>query len=221
MSDKNQEQEISGSVMDNHIDKSKRKFSKAGMVAPVIMTLASKPVFAVQGLSNMISTHGSAACRGDDRYGGMGVNFWKKAGGEGMTVLNDIQTQAHPDVSVIGAWEIAGFVYGTYDGSGNKNFASNYTGGTVDPGFGTSKTLRKILKDGGNNSHLVAGLLNASYFEAKAGGGTTQYIFTVAEFWDMYNNPGNYFVGDFPYTDLVQLIASNYGGTPNNCVLIP
>jgi len=53
MSDKNKEQESVDSVTDNQtgVDKSKRKFSKAGMAAPVIMTLANRPAWGASGRS--------------------------------------------------------------------------------------------------------------------------------------------------------------------------
>ena len=246
MSDKNQEQETIESVADNHtdVDKSKRKFSKAGIAVPVIMTLASKPVFAVQALSNMVSGAGSnvlpgGCLPGDNRYGGMSPGFWKNPTGK-TDPFGDICTSANPKLidglpaGTIGAWEIAGFTYGEYDTTGNTQQSTSYDGGTTyfidDTGtknyvFG-DRPLRVILNEdpGSDNFHLIAGLLNASYFEAKAlaSGGTTQYFFTVAQFWNMYDNPGSYFVAPFPYTSLVDLISSNYHfGPGSNTANVP
>jgi len=214
------------------IDPSKRMFSKAGLAAPVIMSLTSKPVFAVQGLSNMMSTHGSAICRGDDRYGGMSYTFWKSPTGNGhKTELADDATEAHPNVSSgSGAWEIAGYSYGKLDKdkdkkTGNDHDKDNkpeqwdsYIEGDSDSYF-RSSPLREILNDTSvseSEKDLIAGLLNASYFEHKSEG---KYIFTVAEFRDMLDHPDKYFSGDnaLPYNDLAHLISANYDRRPGDC----
>lgn len=46
------------------VDNNRRKFSKAGVAAPIIMTLASRPVFGVPCLSNMMSGNLSDPDRG-------------------------------------------------------------------------------------------------------------------------------------------------------------
>jgi len=216
-----------------NIDQSKRLFSKAGLATPVIMSLTSKPVFAVQGLSNMMSTHGSATCRGDDRYGGMSPEFWKSPTGNGhKTELDDDATDAHPKVSVgKGAWEIAGYSYGKLDKDKDKKTGNDHDkdnkpdqwdsyieGDSSDSHFGSS-SLREILNDTSvpdSEKDLIAGLLNASYFENKSEG---KYIFTVAEFRDMLDHPDKYFSGDnaLPYLDLAHLISANYDRSPGDC----
>jgi hypothetical protein len=62
------------------VDKSRRKAIGAGIVAPVIMTLASKPVFAFQSLSAMLSGNTSHAVD-NGRLGGMSPGFWKDING--------------------------------------------------------------------------------------------------------------------------------------------
>jgi len=166
MGDKSQKQVDIDDVIDSHtdtdVDKSKRKFSKAGMVAPVIMTLASKPVFAVQGLSNMLSTHGSATCRGDDFFGGMGPTFWAKKENSGD-------------------WETAGFKYGTAG-----------AGGSVDGRFSATKSLSQLLNDKSSSApsietlNLIAGLLNASYYANPLV--TGNYFMTVTQYNEQYDS---------------------------------
>jgi len=163
MGDKSQKQVDIDDVIDSHtdVDKSKRKFSKAGMVAPVIMTLASKPVFAVQGLSNMLSTHGSATCRGDDFFGGMGPTFW-----------------AHKDSS--GAWTTAGFTYGTGSGgSVDVRFNDTRTLSKILKDEGTTAPFTET-------SNLIAGLLNASYYANPLV--TENYFMTVTQYNEQYYN---------------------------------
>jgi len=55
MSNENKEQESIENDVNVTVDKSKRKFSKAGIVAPVIMTLANRPAW---GAQNMCSISG-------------------------------------------------------------------------------------------------------------------------------------------------------------------
>jgi len=45
--------------LDQDVDQSRRKLAKIGAAAPVIMTLASKPVFGAQCLSQMMSGNAS------------------------------------------------------------------------------------------------------------------------------------------------------------------
>jgi len=191
MGNKIQEQVNMDGVTDNYtdVDKSKRKFSKAGMVAPVIMTLASKPVFAVQGLSNMLSTHGSATCRGDDFVGGMDPTFWA-------------------DKTHIDDWKTAGFIYGPAGSAGS--------GGTVDLRFSSTRSLSQILNSQGGTApspetlNLIAGLLNASYYANPLV--TENYFMTVTQYDEQYIsfNPA---LG----SSLGNLIASFYGVGTESC----
>ena len=102
MDNENKEQESIENDMNVTVDKSKRKFSKAGLAAPVIMTLASKPVFAVQGLSGMMSGNTSNHCH-DVKYGGMSPGFWKTPSG-----TTDFPGEDRWDI----AWNKAGYTYG-------------------------------------------------------------------------------------------------------------
>jgi len=230
MGNNGQEHEKIDSVSDIHVsvDKSKRRFSKAGIATPIIMTLASKPVFAVQGLSNMLSGTGSGAgfaagdgvcVRGDNRYGGMSPGFWKTPKGDTEPFGDPVQGN-HPKETRLGAWEIAGYSYGTW-WKGLGNDWADYKGGTDSPDsrLGDINTpLREILNNNPTTLqfHLIAGFLNACYFDAKAAssGNTTEYIFTRAEFWDMLNNPTSYFTVNFPFSSLQSLIETNYHKYP-------
>ncbi|MGB4499510.1 MAG: hypothetical protein WBI40_12550, partial [Methylococcaceae bacterium] len=59
------------------VDKSRRRAIGAGIAAPIIMTLASKPVFAIQSMSNVGSMVGSKAERGNCFNGGYSHGRWK------------------------------------------------------------------------------------------------------------------------------------------------
>ena len=210
MSDKNQEQETIESVTDNHtdVDTSKRKFSKAGMVAPVIMTLASKPVFAVQGLSNMMSGNASIECGGNTRFGGFSPGYWKQ-------------------LQHISEWIAAGVSYGALSTNCVKNPSNDkqecpgdnsfgkawwhYVDGGSVPGIGSGKPLREILNEdeGSDDFHYAAAYLNIKYFGAN-------YIFNLAQFDTMLANPygAPWFDSTSPgytgYDSLKDLIQKNY-----------
>jgi len=153
----------------------------------------------------------ASVCRGDDRYGGQSPGFWKKLVG---------MTDPPYVVSCSDAWTAAGYDYGTLI-PGKKNKYQNYEGGTrytdvfgsniSDPG----RSLREVLNEdnGSEQFHLIAGLLNARFFDNMSAGGNTQYIFTETQFWAMYD--GNMDVPE-AYSSLRDLISSNYHGKPGD-----
>ncbi len=187
----------------------RRRLLQAALAAPpVLMTLTSRPVHAVQGLSNMLSGDASQ-CRGDTRYGGMSPGFWKKLTG---------RTDVYDDEAWL-AWQLTGYLYADPPPTTNSSDSYNtYSGGTLcsDVFSGSfQKTLREVLNEepGSDEFHLIAGLLNARYFEAKAGGGPTQYFMTTDQFWAMYDGtlaipPG--------YGSLRDLIESSYHLEPGS-----
>ncbi len=84
------------------VNKSRRRAIGASIATPVLMTLVSKPVFAFQGLSNMLSGNTSANHNVlNTRVGGMSPGFWK-----------DLNGTADDGFSG-DAWAVAGCVYGT------------------------------------------------------------------------------------------------------------
>lgn len=123
---------------DESTNQARRSFLRMGVVAaPVIMTLASKPVFAVQGLSNMLSTTGSAALRGNCFSGGMTISDWQ--GTNGTTPEN---------------W-------------GQKTIESIFSNsGHISPVADTKSTLLSVVNDNNASSaqYLVCGYLNAHYY---------------------------------------------------------
>ena len=87
------EQANDNQELDQGVDLSRRKLAKVGAAAPVIMTLASKPVFGAQCLSQMMSGNmsqqGNGGCdmgfspgawKGDQ--GGIDASDWSAAGFE-------------------------------------------------------------------------------------------------------------------------------------------
>ena len=206
---------------DRAVVNGRRKFVTGALVtAPVIMTLTSRPVHAIQGLSNMMSVAASD-CRGDSRYGGMSPGFWKHYDDQGGT---DIFGDRHS-----AAWDLTGYQYGTRlsvseiaaleaSSKGKLKDYQKFSGGTVySAAFGgsESRTFREMLNEepGSDAFHLIAGLLNCRYFEAKAGGGATQYFMTEAQFWNMYDNPG---AVPQAYSSLRELVEVNYHSVPGD-----
>jgi len=81
MSNENKEQESIENDVNVDVDKSKRKFSKAGLAAPVIMTLASKPVWARDinctysgSMSGNMSQVDDQECAGE----GLSPGYWSQ-----------------------------------------------------------------------------------------------------------------------------------------------
>jgi hypothetical protein len=188
----------------------RRKVIQAALgSAPLIATLTSRPVHAVQGLSNMLSGDASV-CRGDNYYGGMSPGFWKTPKGRTDAPYSDACQEA---------WKIAGYFYGELIEGEKGNKYSQYEGGTKhSDAFASadSRSLREVLNEdsGSDDFHLIAGLLNARYYGAKAGfGSSSEYMFTEDQFWAMYS--GTMQVPD-AYGSLRDLIQSNYHGVPGD-----
>ena len=196
--------------------------------APVIATLTSRPVHAVQGLSNMLSGDASV-CRGDNRYGGMSPGFWMTP--DGTT------SAPHSGIHVQDAWNIVFYgisrtdpdksspAYGTLIPKANgqafgEPTVNDYEGGEIVPEL-SPLPLREALAGGmGNGSepfHLIAGYLNARFFDRMSGAGNTQYIFSEADFWDLFY--GRKPVPD-AYYSLTDLISQNYYGKPGDACVI-
>ncbi len=198
------EEKNSANVADNHtdIDKSKRKFSKAGLVAPVILTLASKPVFAVQGLSNMISGNGSN-CRGDNFQGGFSHGFYKKPKATNGS-LEVIQTALSHLTSGTGK---------TFD---QVTIADAFTGHSFPPNTsGTDTLISVVRKDGTPECQIVAGYLNLYYY-VNSGGLQGQYFMSTEQFWALNDGDTTKWAVPAGYTDFVDLIEKNMGGVPGD-----
>lgn len=187
----------------------RRRLLKASFaLTPVLMSLTSRPVHAIQGLSNMLSGDASQ-CRGDNRYGGMSPGFWRKLTGA---------TDVYADKAYM-AWKLTLHDYAAPVPSSNSSDAyDTYSGGTAfNAIFGGTDTrsLREVLNEdtGSDEFHLIAGLLNCRYFEAKAGSGTTLYFMTEDEFWDIYEGRTDLPVG---FSSLSELIEYGYHKTPGS-----
>lgn len=150
------------------VDKNRRQFSKVGVATPILMTLASQPVFGGACLSNMLSGNLSDPDKGDCGPG------WSPGGwGNPVGQIDGMDT--------IDAWASAGFVYGVLDIAGSgcnpggqpANNSDCYTGGSMLSsipglvgldGYGGSTSLREIITHGQGTDarHCVTAYLNAS-----------------------------------------------------------
>lgn len=156
-------------------DRTRRRLTAAGLGAPVIMTLASRPVFGAQCLSNMMSGNLSDPNRGTCQSG-FSPGAWGNPGG---MILN---------LTTLQAWTTAGLDYGTLRTGANRNQAASYTGGTkvsqtpfvAPPSAPNNVTCRDVIRNYNNEmcrSWLVA-YLNAKLSENYP---TFRYVMTPAQ----------------------------------------
>ena len=179
----------------------RRRFSRLGVGAPVLMTVLSKPVFGAQCLSNMLSGNLSDPDRGTcvkgDSPGG-----WKRPGGmiKSFTTLD--------------AWTKAGFVYGVLTLGANPARFGSYTGGTpagtapfnsLLTGVDSTTPLREVLRadPGSLNAGIIAAYLNAALSENT---GTFKYVFTTAQVVGLVNGT----IPQPPNTTLHDLLYSTW-----------
>jgi hypothetical protein len=165
------------------VSESRRRFSRLGLGAPVVMSLVSRPVFGAQCLSNMMSGNLSDPTRGTCSKG-WSPGGWKQPGG---TISN---------YSTVGAWSAAGYSYGTLIAGANPAHISSYTGGTKTndapfstllSGVTTVEPLRLYLKHnpGSLNSGIITAYLNAKLSAAIPG--TFHYALTPAQVQGLVN----------------------------------
>lgn len=154
----------------------RRRLTGIGLGVPVVLTLASRPAFGGQCLSNMMSGNLSAPDRGHCSRG-WSPGAWKNTGG----TINGLPT--------LSAWTKAGCVYGTAKKVDN---AWTCTGGTLlttagitaPSGTAPKNTLSEALLNYPSSIqfHVVAAWLNAKLSEADA---NYQYILTPQQVLDL------------------------------------
>ena len=160
----------------------RRQLAKLGFGAPVLASLASRPVFAAPCLSNMMSGNLSHPNRGNCSKG-WSPGGWGQPGGNVHTY------------STIGAWTAIGLLYGTLKSGGDSNKYADYTGGATlanvpsvlnKDGILSTTLLREVLTTpqlGQLTRHFVC-----AYFNAKLSGlsgSSFTYILTTQQVLDM------------------------------------
>ena len=160
----------------------RRQLAKLGFGAPVLATLASRPVFAGQCLSNMMSGNLSNPNRGNCAKG-WSPGGWGQPGGNVHIY------------TTVGAWAAIGLPYGTLKSGGQANKYEDYTGGaTLNDVHGalnknslpTSTLLRAVLTTpqlGQVTRHFVCAYLNAKL--SGLSGSTFMSILTTQQVLDM------------------------------------
>jgi hypothetical protein len=164
------------------VDKSRRAFAKAGAAAPVIMTMASRPVFgAVECASAMVSTTHASHSPLAECWGGMSPGFWKTPNGK--LKINGVST----GVVALAAWRSALHVtsdadaYGSLSNTNKPNRWNSYAGGAqVCPFTDGTRPIREVLNDSGNGSlhNMIAVWLNVLYADAN----NINYVLTLGDF---------------------------------------
>ncbi len=161
----------------------RRHLAKLGFGAPVLATLVSRPVFAGQCLSNMMSGNLSNPNRGNCAKG-WSPGGWGQPGGNVHTY------------STIGAWTAVGLLYGTLIAGGKANQYDDYIGGATlanvpgvlnKNGLLATKLLREVLVvnpgDHQLTRHFLCAYLNAQL--SALSGSTFTYILTTQQVLDM------------------------------------
>ena len=165
------------------VSEQRRRWAKLGLGAPIVMTLASRPVLAAQCLSNMMSGNLSNPDRGNCSKG-WSPGGWGLPGGQ-------IHIYSTP-----GSWTAIGLLYGNLTPNANPNQYDSYTGGATlanvpsalnQNGLASTKLLREILVITPDNyqltRHLVCAYLNAKL--SALPGSTFHYILTVQQVLDL------------------------------------
>jgi len=186
------------------VDKKRRSFTKAGITAPVIMTLANRPAFGAQCLSNILSGNlsnpGAGSCWGGNSPGG-----WGNPGGQ----IGSLDASW----STVKAWEMAGFNYSEPCPESkskrrkNDNQSSTYCGGSclIDlPDFLHGEftenldttPIRDMLPNAlgaglyDNRGNLIAGWLNVQL----AKNTSLSYVLNDAQFISLYETDRGYLI---------------------------
>lgn len=155
-----------GDVQDFVVNAKRRRLAKLGFGAPVLMTLASRPVFAAQCLSNMMSGNLSQPGRGNCAKG-WSPGGWGQLGGQVHTY------------STIGAWTAIGL---DYNASKMKDVPGVLNKDSVPPGT-LLTTLLNVPQTGQLTRHLVCAYFNAKL--SALSGSTFTYILTVQQVLDL------------------------------------
>jgi hypothetical protein len=171
--------------LDKDVDQSRRKLAKIGATAPVIMTLASKPVFGAQCLSQMMSGNTSPQGPGTCVYG------WSPGGWR-----NPVGEVNYKDTRLAWADALGGTedeAYGVKETNKNGKKCEHYTGGKPFNVFfgGTDATpMREALCDKSKRntvvndakiSHWIAAYLNSKVVSG--------YILSTEQVLAYWNDP--------------------------------
>lgn len=189
----------------NGVNVSRRSLTKAGLAAPALVTLVSRPVFGAQCLSQMLSGnlshHGDGNCVLGWSPGGWKNPVGKVAGFDTVVIDSDGTELPVGSGGEDSAWyKATGLDLAYSDGTKPESTGercSRYDGGNATFGLidGTSTTpLRAVLCDESDQfaRHLAAAYLNALLSRNELGAFGGQYVLTVAQVIDMYENPSNY-----------------------------
>lgn len=178
--------------VDINVNEKRRRLAKFAVGAPVLMTLASRPVFAGQCLSNMLSGNLSPGHVNGNCSKGWSPGGWGEPGGNVHTY------------STVGAWSAVGLGYGTYQSScGHDNKYECYTGGATlgDVPSGLNKdampstTLLRAVLTIDPDSHQLTRHLVCAYLNALLSalpGSSFHYVLTPQQVLDLASGATSY-----------------------------
>jgi len=181
------------------VDLGRRKLAKAGVAAPVLMTLASKPVFGAQCLLQMMS--GNTSQQDGSCSLGWSSDDWCNEGG----TVNSVPTSD--------AWSDAGFTMGTKNCQDNGN--CTYHGGSQvekDTPFShpaqhaANISILEVITDPAIDQelrHCLTAYLNASLSEKVT---NFNYILTKSQVFDLCSGGAL----PLPYTSLTIFLGDTW-----------
>lgn len=178
--------------IDANVNEKRRRLAKFAVGAPVLVTLASRPVFAGQCLSNMMSGNLSPGHVNGKCSTGWSPGGWGEPGGTVHTY------------STVGAWSAVNLAYGTYQSScGFENKYDCYTGGATlasvpgglnKDGMPNTTLLRAVLCID-PDAHQLTRHLVCAYLNALLGallGSSFHYVLTPQQVLDLASGATSY-----------------------------
>jgi len=204
MSDNSQEQENTEGVTDNHakVDKSRRKFSKAGVVAPILITLANRPAWGNANSQCQISGFNSLAVIGN-QVSGVTYNPNESCGARFDWATNSNRgTWPSPYIAV--ETVTSGSLYRVYSGGAQAdylflalveaaNLGKSYKVSDIFSSFtDPTVTIYDILSGNTASQQFLSDMLSL-YFSSIAGGFTALSTTQIVNIYNAFQVSGSSF----------------------------
>ncbi len=206
MSDENQEQESIVGVTDNYIDKSKRKFSKVGVAAPVIMALANRPAWGNANTQCQISGFNSLTVVGN-QVSGVTYNPNESCGARFDWATNQ-NRGSWPSPYIAVDRRSSGATFRVYSSGAHVDYLSLAAVATANPGkifkvsgifssFTGNKTIYDAIRRASNpnatTNQIFLGDMLSLYLSNIAGGYTALSTTQIVAIYEAFQASGSSF----------------------------